>query len=520
MRNTIWDKRIPTLLGISIIIIGITITSFLVKSGVIFIGQAQPIEIPQELKITNISDASFTVSYSTQDHVIGSVNFGKDKNLGSAAFDDRDQKVESVIPHKIHSITVKNLAPQTRYFFSITSGQKTFLNNDVPFEVSTAPTLKTSPHPQILSLKGKAILQNGEKVTEAIVYATSQNGQAISTFVNEHGSYELSLGSMRTNDLSSYFTFGENTIINILIENDTLKSNLFVSAYQETIPTATLSYNYDFTIIPEPAASRSGEPIGFPSIPVAEKSVLSASTGVPQIILPKKDQEFSDQQPQFSGTAIPNGTIKIIINSPRPIETQVTADAFGNWKYRPTTALPPGKHTITITTKDAFGLFRSITQSFVVHAQGTQVNQSATPSATPTLALPKIPTRTPTPTPIRTPTPSPTPTPVIIALNLTPTPTPTTTLLTSPTPTPKLGGPISTPTPITSLTITPTPTLCPGCPSPTPTFSIPLSPTTTALTPIPTIAPPGDSSVLTIGILGLTTATIGVLLFLLTRLGA
>jgi len=476
MRNTIWSKHIPTLLGIGIITIGIALTSFLVKNGTIYIGQASPAETPQNLKISNISDSSFTVSYTTQDDSIGSVNFGKDKNLGQAAFDLRDQKQDLTLPHKIHIITVKNLTPETRYFFSIASGQKLFLDNDVPFEVSTAPTIEPQSPSQI-SLKGQVILPNGEKVKEAIVYATTDKSQVISTLLKEDGSYTLQLDA---NDKTA--------IIKILIENETLKSNVSVFAYQDTLPTVTLSNDYDFTESATPIATESAEFIGFPSISVTEESGSASSS--PKIILPKKDQEFSDQKPQFSGTAAPNETVTITIQSPEEIKTQVTADAFGAWKYRPTNPLSPGQHTITIITRDAFGILKTITQSFTVFAQGTQVSQSATPSATPTLAILPTPTRTPTPTPTKT-------------LALAPTLTPT----------PIVGGPVSTPIP--------TPTLCPGCPAPTPTpITLPtLSPTPIATTPAVTIAPPGDSSTLTIGILGVAVAAIGALLFLLTRKG-
>jgi hypothetical protein len=512
MNNTIWNKRIPTLLGISIITAGIAITSFLVKSGVIFISQARPVEAPQKLKITNISDASFTVSYSTEDNVIGSVNFGKDENLGQAAFDDRDQKAPSLDPHKIHSITVKNLTPETRYFFSIISGQKKILNSDLPFEVSTASTLKAPPRSRALSLKGKVILPNAEKVTEAVVYATTENGQVISATLKD-GSYTLPLSSMRTSDLSSYFNFEENTIVKIAIENDGLKSNVSISAYQETVPTVTLSYDYDFTITAKPPALRSTEPIGFPPVPFVQEQVLGISTIIPQIVLPKKDQEFTDQQPEFRGITIPNGTIRITIQSPQNLVTQTIADIYGNWKYRPPNPLSPGRHTITITAADASGIIKTITRSFVIHAQGTQVNQSATPSATPTLAFPSIPIPTRTPTPVRSPTPTPTKT---LALAFTPTPTSILTI----TPTPTLCPGCPSPTPTSSLPLsptplipTPTPTLCPGCPTPTPTI------TTSEITPVPTIVPPGDSSMVTIGVLGVSVAVIGVLLFLLARTG-
>ena len=211
-------------------------------------------------------------------------------------------------------------------------------------------------------------------------------------------------------------------------------------------------------------------------------------------MLPRKDQEFSDQQPQFNGLALPNQEVTVTIHSEESIETKVTSDANGVWRFRPEQPLSPGQHTITIVTRDAFGLLRSITQSFTVFAQGTQVNQSATPSATPTLSLP---TKTPTPTikPTNTPTPTrtPTPTPRVIGQALTPTPT-------------------KTPTPTIKPTNTPTPTRTPT-PTPTPTTAI------SQISPTVSIAPPGDATAITVGALGMVISAIGGLLFLLSRTG-
>lgn len=458
MNNTIWRKQIPTLLGIAIITIGIAVTSFLVKNGTIFKSQAQFAQTPQNPKISNVTDTSFTVTFTTQEESTSSISFGKDKNLGQVAFDDRDQNSDLVVPRKIHSITVKKLTPQTTYFFSITSGQKLFLDNGNPFEVSTGPTIKDLPLSQ-LSLKGQIILPDGDKPKEAIIYATTDDSQVISTIINEDGSYVLPINTMRSSDLSSYFSFGEDTIIKILMVNETLESNVITSAYQDILPTITLSNDYDFTISDTPSiASPSAEFAGFPSISLTEESG-SVSAGTPRITLPKQDQEFTDQKPQFSGTALPNEKVTITIHSPENIETEVTADASGSWKYRPTNPLSPGEHTITITTRDALGILKTITQSFTVYAQGTQINQSATPSATPTLFVSPSPTSTPS----------------------------------------------SIPTSI--LILTPEPT------------STPSSISTLSATPVPTIAPPGNSSVLTVGILGAATAAIGFLLFLLTRKG-
>lgn len=399
MKNTIWNKRIPTLLSIGLIAISIVITSILAKNGTGFISRASPTQTPQDVRITNVSDNSFTISYTTEEEVIGSINFGEDKNLGLTALDDRDQK-GAIAPHKIHSITAKNLKPKTLYFFSITSGQNIFLNNNVPFEISTGPIIETGSLQQT-PINGNIILPDGGKPSEALVYITNQNTQVISSLLKPDGSYSIPLNSLLINDLSSYFTFNKNDIIKMLIVAPILRSNVLVSYEQiNPLPTITLSNDYDFTVNNMPVASISAKNSGFPSFATGILPVNQT----PNIITPKKDQGFTDQQPLFRGVASPNEKVQIIIRSPIEIQTQVTADSFGNWTYRPTSAISPGPHTITVQTINTSGILKTITQSFVVYAAGTQVSQSATPSATPIVITPS-PTLTPTPIPTLTQTP-------------------------------------------------------------------------------------------------------------------
>ena len=122
MKHNIWDKRIPTLFGILLIVLGIGATVFLAQKNVTFKGFAVPSELPKNIRISNVTDTSFTVSFTTDADVISSINFGKDKNLGQTALDERD-RTGTINSHTLHSITVKNLASQTTYYFSIISGQ-------------------------------------------------------------------------------------------------------------------------------------------------------------------------------------------------------------------------------------------------------------------------------------------------------------------------------------------------------------------------------------------------------------
>ena len=155
-------------------------------------------------------------------------------------------------------------------------------------------------------LKGTILLPDGQITKDANVYATAENAQVLSTILGEDGSYSLDLTAIRTANLSSYFNLGQNPTIKILVDNGILKSNISVFANQETIPTATLSFDYDFAVNNQPVASKSAEFSGFSSLSVEEQSQNTSNRNVPQIVLPRKDQEFSDQQPQFNGLALPH----------------------------------------------------------------------------------------------------------------------------------------------------------------------------------------------------------------------
>jgi len=397
MRRTIWSKRIPTLLGILLIVIGVGITSYLVKTGVILTSKAGPSETAQNIRISNVTDSSFTVSFTTEALVIGSINFGKDKNLGQTALDNRDGQ-GSLKEHKIHYITVKNLDSSSDYYFSITSGSKEFLQKAQPFIVKTAPA--SSGHSPIeKTVKGEIVMPNGKSPKEAIVYLNSDNSQTLSTLVREDGFYSLSANSLKTENLTSYFTFSSKTIFRLLVVGkDSLTSNAkFNGSETEELPPITLGNDYDF-IQSNLSIATSSASTGFSSLPAQE----STAGKIPKINIPKNNQTFTDSQPKFSGTALPNSTVEITIHSDDNIKAQATTDAYGNWSFRPPSALSPGGHTITIITRDASGILKTLTQSFTVFASGTQVNESATPSATPVVKPTSVPISTPIPTSVPT----------------------------------------------------------------------------------------------------------------------
>lgn len=459
----IWNKRIPTLLSLGLVLIGIAATSYLTFTGVITIGRAAPGENPQAIRITNITDTSFTVTYTTSESVIGSLSTGTDSSLGQVVLDDRDQPSGIPSQYQLHSITARNLKPLTKYFFAVSSGKTTYLNRDAPFTIITGPHIAGTP-PAEVPVAGSIELVSGESPPEAIVYISSQNGETLSTLAKSNGLYIVPLNSMRTSDLNSYNTFTDASTLQLLIVGETETSRVALFANKRNpVPKITLSNNYDFTLNTSPVASTSGSFIGFPAF-----SLDNSIQPQPKIETPSKNQQFTDQQPLLQGKGLPNQTVNIIIHSQTIIQSTVTTDQYGNWTYRPTTPLPPGQHTISITTPDQNGILRTLQQTFTVFASGTQVAEAATPSATPTTFVP-----TPTNTPI----------PIL-------TTAPTTIPSLSPTLTPTLG-------------VTSTPTI--------------LTPIPSGPTPKPTIAPTGNNTLVTSGIITLVTTAAGVVLFLISR---
>lgn len=449
----LFDKRIPMLGVIVVLLAGVIVTSILVQQGIIIFQNAAPSDNPQNVRITNISDSSFTVTYTTDTSVIGTITLTKDGEKPEVILDDRDEQSGVPKQYLIHSISAKNLSPNTSYTFTILSGTTTYLDNDKPFSLTTPDKLADEPSEQV-PLAGKVLLPDGTKPDEALIFVTTQNGQMLSTLLNAAGLYILPLNTMRTKDLAQAMQFSQNTQLQLLIANQNLTSHVITGVMNiNPVPPVTLSQDYDFTAQETPLATGSAE-TSFPILDFTQNTLHAT----PQIITPKKDESFTDQQPQFKGTAAPKSTVSISIHSDQAITTQVTTDANGNWTYRPTTPLSPGQHTITITSPDQYGILHTLTQTFTVYAAGSQVNQSATPSAT--LAPTRIPTVTTKPT----------------------------------------IQPTSKPTIIP--TILPTNTL-------TPTSAI--KPTTH-----PTLPPTGSNTVAIAGVAGIATTVIGIVLFLIT----
>ena len=259
------NKKIPSFLGIIVIIIGIIATIFLVRNERIIQINAGPGQEPKNIEVSNVSDSSFTITYTTDDSVIGTLNIGEtSNNLSIKNLDIRDKNSQSVSKYQTHHLVANNLKPNKTYYYTITSGDKTFSNNGSSYELKTAPSIgKNLSNKTVAS--GKVINPDGTIPTGAIVVVKINGAQPISSILNSDGSYSIPMSNLRTFGLDKFADVNEELPVNIDIFAGNLKSQVNLSSNQlSNIPLVTLSNNYHFSEVNSVVVKNNRENVTFP----------------------------------------------------------------------------------------------------------------------------------------------------------------------------------------------------------------------------------------------------------------
>lgn len=465
MRNSVFQKRIPTILGFLLVGVGILLSSWFLQTGALIPIQAATGTTPQNVRISNVSDTSFTISYTTTDPVIGYITHSSGSGEEVRTLDERDTASGEPQQRILHYITLRDLKPGSSTSYIIISGEKEYMKDGAPFSFTTPATLEAESSP--INISGQAQLGD---ISPGVVYVSLPDSQMISSLTSDEGSFSLSYSPLRSKDFLSALTFTGSSPATILITNGVDSSKISTILEKgNPLPIVSLSQNYDFTIGISPVgefnASDSADLAGFPSF-TADEDEEEVSTA--EITTPEKGEGFSDQQPQFTGRALPNEEVEIIVHSEEEIKSTVKSNSRGAWSFRPSTPLSPGEHTITIRTRDGFGILKELQQSFVVYAEGSQfADPSVSPVRTPTLTV---------------------------------------------TPTPRLSSP--------TISMTVTPTIIPepsvtGSPTPFPTTAIALS-----ITPAQPPPAAGSPALILSGIVGVATLSVGLFVLFMSKGGA
>ncbi|MFH1962516.1 MAG: fibronectin type III domain-containing protein [bacterium] len=170
-------------------------------------------DIPKHLRITNVTDKEFTVSWRTGDKGRGSVSYGTTTALGSTAAD--------VVSRDVHYVTVENLKPDTVYCFDVTGSGITDDNQGRHFLVKTgASMINTSPGSNFVT--GYVYEYRNIPAQGAVVYVTikdtdgqgsTEESAPLSVLTNADGGWFVDAFNVRTRDYLSRFEYsGDDTI--------------------------------------------------------------------------------------------------------------------------------------------------------------------------------------------------------------------------------------------------------------------------------------------------------------------
>ncbi|QQG47735.1 MAG: hypothetical protein HY044_01440 [Candidatus Woesebacteria bacterium] len=422
--------KIPTLLGIIFLVVGFISSVLLIRNRQIFNSSANPSTAPRDIKITNVSDSSFNVSWVTDTATSGFVSFGESKDPGATALPD------NASASTVHYVTLQQLKPSTMYYFKINSNSILYDNSGIAWQIKTGASINGSTNNYVAT--GTVTLSNGGPAADTIVYLSGDNISILSTKTNLSGKWVLPLSSARVTDLSSFSTVSGTSLLSVFVQGGSKgvsTAQIYANAANPT-PTIVLGNNYDFrnqqgtdltnspsALVNLPQDTNATSSAGFNIGGIKQSATVSKKVTIDSVT---NGEVVKSVKPEFFGSATAGQIINITVQSTTQ-STKITVPSTGVWKWSPPSNLEPGSHTITISYTDAAGILRSITRSFIVQA-ANEPSFVSTPSAT---LKPTTPTPTPTPTPSASPKATVAPTPTVAATN---TPTPKATLKPTSTP--------------------------------------------------------------------------------------
>ncbi len=404
-------KKIPTIIALTILVIGIGAGIYLTETRLSQKPQALLSSQPEEVQITNLSDNLFSVVWLTKKKATGSVTFGSSaEDMDQLALDDRD--IDSPQQKYLtHHVTIRNLSSQTKYYFSVISDGKKYQNNDSQFQIVTAE--KSNQANTLEPSYGQIVNQQNQPAEGSIVILNLPRSLPLSTLVKPSGNWLIPLNNARDVDLKIYPDSETIPIsLSVLLSVDEKAQATFDTQNDSPVPLITIGKTYNFEGLK--SKQKTTNPLALkPENPL---QVLGEKTNQSvEIITPVEGATFVSTRPLFRGKGIPGKEVLIEIESVVKISGKTTVGKDGYWTFTPAKDLSADKHTIKITTLNENNQSVSLQKSFLVFKSGTQVLGEATPSGTLTPALSPSPT-----TSIGSASPSATLTPFVTSVPVTP----------------------------------------------------------------------------------------------------
>lgn len=413
-------RKIPTLLGIVLVVAIVGVVAVFFESTFRAPAGANPSFIPQDVRFTNITDSSFSVTWITQAPTTGVAEISSQQQKAQTVPDERDGN-GILGKFSTHSITYRSAKPDTEYSVALRSNGAEFRDkNNRLYTVKTARSVPSTSN-GLEPAFGSVITPDNQPADGAIIYLTLEGSQPLSALVKPSGSWLIPLNLIRTGDLDRYLNPTDRVTEDILVRSGGGDATAITDTLNDSpVPAIVIGKTYDFRkqqakntessaiaqVSPSPSASPTKT-----SLPVAVKPTGTDVLGTQQLsksykinlVAPAEGASLASTLPLVQGTGIPGKVVTITLGITHPSSGTTKVGDDGLWRYTPKKSLGSGKQSVTITTVNEKNKPVAITHTFTILKSGTQVLGEATPSATLT------PTFTPTPTdePVASPTATP-----------------------------------------------------------------------------------------------------------------
>jgi len=381
-------KKIPTIVGLFVLTIGLATGVLLIQNSQIFKLGASGGTPPKDVRITNVTNSSFTVSWTTQKETSGFVSWGESQSSLTQTESD-----EIAGQSFIHLATIQGLGSQKTYYFKINSQAEDYDNNGIPWQLTTMSPLGASPKNKIVS--GTVLTATGTPSYPSVVYLSTGSLSPLSTTTSENGSWVISLSQARDATQNAAYDITKNDLLEIFVQagaSGTSSAQIFLNS-ANPVPPMILGQVHDFKSLPPSEESElPSSTIEAPEdIPQKSKFDLSgadnADSSQNTITIESVDngEVINSTKPAFFGKGPAGAEFSIKVESENPVTANQIVGSSGNWSWSPPEGLAPGTHKITISWRDAEGILRTITRQFIVQAaEGPAFVSTPSASITPT----------------------------------------------------------------------------------------------------------------------------------------
>jgi hypothetical protein len=323
-------------------------------------------------------------------------NASKLNNIALDTRDISDQKKD----HVFHFAQIKNLEPDTTYFYKIVSNDELIAApSGEPFQFKTIIN-----HTVTSSLKpayGKVIQANGDAAAENIIFFQYQNNYPLVVITGSTGEWLIPLQFVVDKDTNQPGTIAEGGRVTIDIYSEDKRTEIQSLVKKLSPVPQTIILGKDYSFLDDDQVLPASTQREVTAVPTSGRTQSTVSTTPISILYPKEGSIIPGTQPLIRGVGVAGKYVNINLNSVPQFSVRVPVSSDGSWRVTLPNSVQPGSYQITMTTEDARGKQVGMKSKFTIAKSGEQVvlaestpAGTLTPTKLPTLFLTATPTST------------------------------------------------------------------------------------------------------------------------------